>query len=275
MPDDVDVFAVSGVDELFDVALADFVARRDALAKELKKDGDKAGAAAVEALRKPSAVAWGVNQVARAEPGDIEALLAAGQAVRDAQAKAVQGKDDGALRTAAQDWRGRIQALATAAARLAGDQYRDGAAATFEADSVGEELGAALKAGRLVAAAEPTGFGLAGLPDPPDCPDPAIAPGNASPSAQVRARFDEANDEPIVDEPAIDEPAIDAEAETRSAAARKRLAEREAALEKATHRLRRAEQRLDAARQIVDEAVSVREEALTARDEAAAELDRL
>ncbi len=259
MADDKDVFGVAGVDELFDAALADFVARRDALAKELKKDGDKAGAAAVKALPKPSAVAWGVNQVARAEPGRIDALFAAGQAVRDAQAKAVQGKDDGALRTAARDWRALIQTLATAAARLVGGQYRDAAAATFEAVSVDGELGAALRAGRLTAAAEPTGFGLAGMPDPPDRPEPAIARRNASPSTQV-----------------VDERVVDGEGTERlAAAARKRLEEREAALEKTTHRLRRAEQRLDAARQAVDDAASARHRALAERDEAAADLDRL
>ncbi len=252
MTDEMDVFALPGVDDLFAVELAEFVARRDALVKELKKAGDKAGAAAVKALRKPSAVAWAVNQVVRREPDDVTALITAGQAARDAQAKAVQGKDDGGLRTAARDWRARIQSLATAAARLAGDQYRDDAAATFEAASADGGLAEVLKAGRLVAAIEPSGFGLAGMPDPPE-----------------RAPREHFEPEPVAvaDEPAPAEPAP-----VVDEAAVKRLAGREAALEKATHRLRRAEQRLDVARQAVEEANAARDEALAARDEAASQL---
>ena len=253
MTDEVDVFAVPGVDDLFAAELTQFIASRDALVKQLKSDGDKAAAAAVKALRKPSAVAWAVNQVVRREPDDIAALIAAGQAVRDAQAKAVQGKDDGGLRTAARDWRARIHGMATAAARIAGDQYRDDAAATFEAASADGALAEVLKAGRLVAAIEPTGFGLAGMPDPPERParehfepepHPVAAP-NPEPEPEP---------EPVVDEVAL-----------------KRLAEREAALEKATHRLRRAEQRLDVARQAVDDANAARDAALAARDEAVAQ----
>src|SRR3954451_6368494 len=102
---EVDVFALPGVDELFELSLADFVARRDALVKQLKADGDKAGAAAVKALRKPSAVAWAVNHVSRRAPKEVAALIAAGRDVRSAQARAVQGRDDGGLRSATQAWR--------------------------------------------------------------------------------------------------------------------------------------------------------------------------
>jgi len=256
-----DVFAIAGVDDLFDIDVADFVARRDALVKQLKKDGDKDAAAAVKALRKPSAVAGAVNRVAREQAGDIDALLAAGQAVRAAQMKAVQGRDDGGLRTASRDWRALIQTLAGAVAKLAGAQYRDDAAATFEAASADDALGAVLKAGRLTAAFEPTGFGLAGMPDPPERaerevfePEPELLGGSVA-KTTTDPHKSGVEDAPVVD-----------------AAARKRLEEREAALEKATHRLRRAEQRLDVARRAVEEATATRDEALAARDEAANQL---
>lgn len=233
-----DAFDVPGVDELFEVDLGEFISRRDALVKELKKAGEKDAAAAVKALRKPSAVAGAVNRVARQQADDIDALLASGQAVRAAQVKAVQGKDDGGLRTAARDWRALIQTLAGAVAKLAGAQYRDDAAATFEAASADEALGEVLKAGRLTAAFEPTGFGLAGMPEPPE-----------------RRVVEEMS---MADTPVVDKEAI------------KTLEEREAALEKATHRLRRAEQRLEVAQEAVTDAAAARDEALAARDEAAA-----
>src|SRR5205809_4596366 len=113
-----DVFDVAGVDELFDVDLAEFVARRDALVKQLKADGDKDSAAAVKALRKPSAVAWAVNHVARHAAKEIAALVAAAGDVRAAQARAVQGKDDGTLRTATQTWRAHVRAMGDRAAAV-------------------------------------------------------------------------------------------------------------------------------------------------------------
>ena len=71
------MFSVDGVDALFDAELAEFIGARDALVKQLRKDGDKAEAAAVKALRKPSTVAWGVNRVARTNADAVAELLQA------------------------------------------------------------------------------------------------------------------------------------------------------------------------------------------------------
>ena len=56
------------MDELFDLPPTEFIAARDALAKQLKADGDAGAAAEVKALRRPSVAAWAVNQVARRQP---------------------------------------------------------------------------------------------------------------------------------------------------------------------------------------------------------------
>jgi hypothetical protein len=242
------VFDIPGVDDLYAADLSGFTRQRDDLVKQLKKDGDKDGAAAVKQLRKPSTVAWAVNQVARRAPDAIDELLTAARDVHAAQARAVQDKDGAGLREATTEWRTQIRALAADVGREAGEQYRDDAAATFEAASTNEELGVILKAGRLVAALSPSGFGLQGMPEPP----PTAERPTEEPKEEVAAR---------------DEAAV--------AAARAHLEELDAAFEKATHRLRRAEQRLEIARQDVDDAGLVRADAQVARDKAAAALQRL
>lgn len=74
------------LDRLFRLPLADFVEARDALVLTLKKAGDKAGAARVKMLRRPSVAAWALNQLffeaptllARAQQahGEVRALHA-------------------------------------------------------------------------------------------------------------------------------------------------------------------------------------------------------
>ncbi len=237
-----DVFDLPGVDELFDADLADFVARRDALTKQLKADGDTAGAVAVKGLRKPSTVAWAVNQVARSAPREIAALVSAGRDVRTAQARAVQGKDDGALRSATSAWRAQVRALGDRAGAAVGDQYRDDAVAAFEAASVDDELADVLAAGHFLVAPTPSGFGLAGMPEP------AERIGEPRPEKAPRAA-------PVRDERAIER-------------ARGELDDLDKAVEKQLNRLRRAEQRLDQAREAVDTARSAHDDAQSARGEA-------
>jgi hypothetical protein len=242
------VFDIPGVDALYAADLSGFTRQRDDLVKQLKKDGDKDGAAAVKQLRKPTTVAWAVNQVARRGPDAIDELLTAARDAHAAQARAVQDKDGAGLREATTEWRARIRALAADVARDAGEQYRDEAAATFEAASTSEELAAVLKAGRLVGALSPSGFGLQGMPEPPSAAErPAVEPKEE----------------------------VDAPDDAAVAAARAHLEELDTAFEKATHRLRRADQRLDVARQDVDDANLVRADAQAARDKAAASLQQL
>ena len=53
------------VEALYGLPLEEFTKARDALARARAKEGDKEGAAPIKALRKPSVVAWGLNQLAR------------------------------------------------------------------------------------------------------------------------------------------------------------------------------------------------------------------
>jgi hypothetical protein len=68
------------LDELYGAPLADFVAERKRLAKEL--EGDEARELAK--LRKPSTAAWVLNQLARRERRDVDLLLDAGHRLRQA-----------------------------------------------------------------------------------------------------------------------------------------------------------------------------------------------
>src|SRR5579872_6342465 len=73
------------IDELYGLPPAEFTARRDRLATEARKAGDKELASAVKALRKPSATASAVNLAARARPDRIDELVGLGRQMRAAQ----------------------------------------------------------------------------------------------------------------------------------------------------------------------------------------------
>lgn len=227
-----EVFGIDGVDALFAGSIDDFVAKRDALVKELKAEKRKDDAAAVKALRKPSAAAWAINQVARSRADEVDGLFAAAGALRDAQAKAVQGKDDGSLRTTTREWRDRINALAAAAGA-----HRDDAMVAFETASTDEAVGPIVRAGRLVAVPEGGGLGgLLGMPDPVVQRDSIVETYEPEPAPELPP--------PVADD-GLEE----------------RIAEAEKALEKATFKLRRAEQRLDQAKNEVRDAEAARDEA--------------
>ena len=141
----------------------EFTAARDRLAGDLKEAGEADRAAAVKMLRKPSIVAWAVNAVARDRPEDVEALRAAGQALRRAQRKALSGGGGEDLRTATDDRRALVGSLTdagVAAIGARGSAHRDAIASTLDAASIDDELGALLQAGVLEREATPTaGFG--------------------------------------------------------------------------------------------------------------------
>jgi hypothetical protein len=152
-----------GVRELYSLPPEEFTAARDRLAADLKEAGKADQAAAVKKLRKPSIVAWAVNAAARDRPEDVEALRAAGQALRRAQRKALSGGGGEDLRQATDERRALVGSLAeagVAAIGARGSAHRDAIAATFDAASIDDELGQRLQAGMLEREARPTaGFG--------------------------------------------------------------------------------------------------------------------
>ena len=73
------------LDELYGLPLEDWTRARNDLAARLKKAHQSEDADAVRALRKPSVVAWAVNQLARREERAMRDLLAAGDRLRSVQ----------------------------------------------------------------------------------------------------------------------------------------------------------------------------------------------
>lgn len=80
----VDLMAAA--DELYSVLPEEFVARRNALSAEAKKEGDKDLAAEVKKLAKPSTAAWAVNMLVRHDSDQVQQILELGAALREAQA---------------------------------------------------------------------------------------------------------------------------------------------------------------------------------------------
>ena len=72
-------------DELYGAPPERFTARRDELARQAAAEGDKALAASVRALRRPTAAAWVVNHLVRQDLEAVEALVALGERMREAQ----------------------------------------------------------------------------------------------------------------------------------------------------------------------------------------------
>lgn len=182
MPDDV----VSGdpLGDLFGVDLADFVGVRNVLARTLRRAGDREGADRVAGLRRPSPAAWAVNQLARQRSGDVQALIALGRVLREAQAEALGGTDAQGLRRAARARRDAVVALGQAGVALlsqrgpSADTHAASIVATLEAASLDAQAGEAVLAGHLTTGLEPpSGFGaLEAAPSAPRQAEPAEGP---------------------------------------------------------------------------------------------------
>jgi hypothetical protein len=142
---------------LYGLDLEEFIGARDALAKELRADGDRDGAAAVKKLAKPTRAAWAVNWLVRDRPEEIAALVAAGDALAGAQEQLLDGADADVLRSAAVAARALVDALA-AEAPVEG-AARDKVRATLHAATVDAEVRAEVAAGRVVKERSAAGFG--------------------------------------------------------------------------------------------------------------------
>jgi hypothetical protein len=144
------------LDRLFALPLAEFVDARDELAARLKAAGDRAGAARVKALRKPSVPAWAVNQVRFSAPRVLEALVAAGDRLRSrpADMRAAMAQRREALGAA----RGKAEEILVAAGHPAPPQTMQRVAATLDALATYGNAPGRPAAGRLGEELSPPGF---------------------------------------------------------------------------------------------------------------------
>jgi hypothetical protein len=130
------------LDELADVPPEEFIAARDALAKQLKADGKVAEAAEVKALRKPTVQQWVADQVRRHHDDAIDDLRAASAAVARAQEELITSGDRGALKDATVRRRDALKQVGVAVDQVLA---RNGRPATHR-DDVLAELEAAITA---------------------------------------------------------------------------------------------------------------------------------
>lgn len=145
-------------DELYALTLPEFTPARDARAKELKGEGDIAKQ--VKALKKPSLAAWVLNLFVRRESGQVDQVLAVGEALRAAQAN-MSGDE---LRALTKQRRQLTAAVTQQARSLATEQgvkvtqaVADQVEATLTAAMVDAECGQAVRSGLLVSALATTG----------------------------------------------------------------------------------------------------------------------
>jgi hypothetical protein len=153
------------IDSLYGVPLDEFVRRRDELAKRLRREGEREAAEEVKALRKPSGGAWALNQAVRRRRKETDALLEAGERLREAHEALLAGGDPAALREAMQEERNLASALADCAEAIASETGKSGPAlrervrATLHAATVDEEAREELAKGRFVREREAVGLG--------------------------------------------------------------------------------------------------------------------
>jgi hypothetical protein len=256
---------------------SEFVAARDALARELRDAGDREAAARVRELRRPSRLAAELNRMAHERPDDVAALIDAALALEQAQARVLDGSGSAdALREAE-------EAEARALAALASDPATR-AALRMAARSERERE--TLRAGRLSRDPEPEAGGLFGAgPAVPRAArtapprSPATAPAPAPPGdaegdgeralAQARGLLEMAE---TAERTAADRLAEAEEEAARAEDERARAAEARdearAALERAREAVQGAERDLAGREREAREAAAAREKAAAAAREA-------
>lgn len=153
---------------LFREAPEDFVSARDRLAAILRDRGRADDALVVKALRKPTVVAWALDQLCVRDPDGVRNLLDAGAEVRAAQQSALSSKRGAAerLQAASAARKGTVADLTAVAIAALGergaspDAHVDALTRALEACSVDDDAGARLSEGTFERPpAAMTGFG--------------------------------------------------------------------------------------------------------------------
>jgi hypothetical protein len=150
-------------DQLYAAPPEDFVAARNRYAAQARQDGDRALAAAIVALRRPTVGAWLVNLLALHRADLIDRWLAVGAAIGEAQA-ALDGQE---LRRLAGDRRDLLDELLAAVRGMAGEAGHpagrhplpEAVTQTLNAALSDPEVGHQVREGRLLATVTYAGFG--------------------------------------------------------------------------------------------------------------------
>jgi hypothetical protein len=258
------------VDALYGLPLDEFTPRRDELAKELRGAGKRDEAAWVKALRKPSATAWLVNQLARTQKADARRVLESGEALRAAQEQALAGKGSrDELAGASQEHADAMRALLVKAPGLLDSSggspsqtTLERAAETLRAIPLDEEARSGFAAGRLTREHRAAGLGFVASGGPPTAKPrkkPAAVPPKADDAAAARKAKRAAEEK--------------ARAQAALKEARSRHKARVRAVSEAERELKQLEREAERARKRVEKATAALDQAREKETEAAAQVD--
>ncbi len=154
----------AGIDRLYALPLEEFIAARNELARDLKKDGEADAAAEVAALKKPTLVAWAVNQLAHTRRREVDLLLDAGKRLVDAQQASIAKGNRTELDTAQTSLRNAVRGLTEAAAGILGKRSSASTLAkvaeTLRSAATGAEGRELLARGRLAEDLSETGWDI-------------------------------------------------------------------------------------------------------------------
>jgi len=262
------------IDELYAAPIEDFIPARTRLAKELKDGGDSEGAALVRSLRKPSVAAWTVNQLARRNRREIDALVRAGEELRSAQRKALAGGGGKALQEAGARRREAVDRLVKEAAEVLGSGGHaatrarlDEVANTLLAVATDDAAAKTVREGRLEKEfLPPSGFGEEG-----DLAAVISLPDRRAKESSRRGREKETAPNRKQEAPAIEEgpsPAARGRAEAKAKRAQTLKSEAERAEAEAARLAREADRADSEALRLHDEAERAEKAAAHARREA-------
>jgi hypothetical protein len=174
-------------DDLYGAGLDAFVAERARLTRELRDAGDRDAAERVAKLKKPTAAAWALNQLARRRRRDVDLLLDAGHRLRQAQEGVVGGADRTTFEQAQKKEREALRRLTQQASQLLGgasSQVLAQISGTLRAAAVSEEGRELLARGRFTTPLESEGFGVFG-----------VLPASRPPRPKKQASTQKTNDE--------------------------------------------------------------------------------
>jgi len=231
-------------DDLYGLPQAEFTAARDAAVKEARAAGDKELAARIAKLRKPNAVAWLANQLARHRRPALDQLVDLGEQLR----AATSGLDGDKLRRLSTRQHQMIADVVREAHTLAdrpiADATERGLEETLRSAMVDPEAAEQLRAGRLAEGLSRVGFtGLLGTIPEDASPKPAARAPHSSTKDVASEKLRKAA------EAARDEAAADlAAAEEAVRAARRRVDDLKQELDEAYEERAEADRRVQAAR---------------------------
>jgi hypothetical protein len=262
------------VDALYGLPLDEFTPSRDALAKDLRGDGKKDQSTWVKGLKKPSAAAWLVNQLARTQKKDAQRVLDGAEALRTAQDRTLAGKGSGQeLAGAANELADAMGALLSKApglldgeGRSPSDASLERVAETLRAIPLDEEARAGFAVGRLTRERQSAGLGFAAgaeLAERAPAKEPAAARKADDGGREARKKAKAEAQAAVKDAKATHR---DRKQETAALERELRQAEREA---------EKAQQRLDDASVALERARARQAEAAEQVEEAEAALKRL